>query len=249
VTFGPDELDSFRRYIESTAGGYLRNIIREPRVTCSVCATPVDGFDRCYQCNRARGVVGIAQRVGSLTYAVAGTQSAHLMRGYKGHPPSEQHQAMVAILVATAVDGHTRCLERLSGQPVTHWATVPSLPARSGEHRLHALIQGFMSVPEVPLTAAVRVADPRAVKADHFTVVAELPESSHVLLIDDTWTSGGHAQSAAAALTAAGAGSVSVLVVARWIEPTFGNNKEFVSRRLTADYNASICPWTAGACP
>ncbi|MFM9611544.1 hypothetical protein ACSCBZ_37315 [Streptomyces niveiscabiei] len=37
----------------------------------------------------------------------------------------------------------------------------------------------------------------------------------NVLLIDDTWTTGNHAQSASAALKAAGAGSVAVVVLGR----------------------------------
>ena len=62
------------------AGGYLRNVIRQPRITCRVCAAPVDGFDRCWRCAQARHIAGVADMVAPLTYAIAGTPSAALVR-------------------------------------------------------------------------------------------------------------------------------------------------------------------------
>jgi adenine/guanine phosphoribosyltransferase-like PRPP-binding protein len=74
------------------------------------------------------------------------------------------------------------------------------------------------------------------------------PES-HVLLIDDTWATGGHAQSAVLALRKAGAAQVSVLVVARWLKEDYGDNKRFIAELANRDYDPSICPWTGGQCP
>lgn len=54
-------------------------------------------------------------------------------------------------------------------------------------------------------------------KDDHFTVTSNNADGRHVLLIDDTWTSGGHALSATLALRASGADQISVLVLARWL--------------------------------
>jgi adenine/guanine phosphoribosyltransferase-like PRPP-binding protein len=76
-----------------------------------------------------------------------------------------------------------------------------------------------------------------------------LPQGSHVLLIDDTWASGGHAQSAVLALRAAGASRVSVLVVARWLKEDYGENKQFIVDLANCDYNPLICPWTGTDCP
>src|ERR1700751_5460924 len=53
------------------AGGYLRNVVRPPPITCRVCAAPVDGFDRCWRCDRARRIGGVADVVAPLTYAIA----------------------------------------------------------------------------------------------------------------------------------------------------------------------------------
>jgi hypothetical protein len=67
--------------------------------------------------------------------------------------------------------------------------------------------------------------------------------------MDDTWTSGGHAQSAVLALRKAHAAYVSVLVVARWVKEDFGDNAKFLRSLSDRDYDPDICPWTGGACP
>lgn len=45
----------------SRAGGYLRNPVRQDRVTCAVCTTPVAGYERCYRCNGHRVYEGLAE--------------------------------------------------------------------------------------------------------------------------------------------------------------------------------------------
>ena len=45
-----------------------------------------------------------------------------------------------------------------------------------------------------------------------------------VLLLDDTWTTGANAQSAAAALRRAGAAAVAVVAIGRHINPEWGSN-------------------------
>ncbi len=70
-----------------------------------------------------------------------------------------------------------------------------------------------------------------------------------MLLIDDTWAMGGHAQSAVLALRKAGAGRVSVLVVARWLKEDFGDNARALRDIAARDYDPAICPWTGAGCP
>jgi hypothetical protein len=121
------------------------------------------------------------------------------------------------------VNGH---VESLSSRLVTHWA-----------------------VTEVPLMAAANVQQPRAVNSEHFTCAVQLSQESHVLLIDDTWATGGHVQSAVLALRKAGAARVSVLVVGRWLKEDYGGNKMFIADLANCDYDPRICPWTGAGCP
>lgn len=235
--------------LTAIGGGYLRNPVRTRRVTCADCTTPVDGYKRCFACQSHHSRTGLADATAFLTYAVAGQKSGLVMRGYKASPPVAEHRQVVGLLLLVALEGHTQCIEALAASPVTHWAVVPSLPAKPYVHPLHGLVVGRAQGSEVPLVAAPSVPQPRVVNPDNFTCNVRIPGESHVLLIDDTWTSGGHAQSAVLALRKAGAVRVSVLVVARWLKEDYGDNKQFISDLATRDYDSSICPWTGGRCP
>ena len=76
-----------------------------------------------------------------------------------------------------------------------------------------------------------------------------LGREAHVLVLDDTWAGGGHAQSAAGALKMAGASNVSVMVLARWVRLDYGDNLAWARRTLTRDFDADTCPFTGGDCP
>ncbi|MCW2908037.1 MAG: hypothetical protein JWL68_2826 [Actinomycetia bacterium] len=249
----PDLVARLSAALVASAGGYLRNPVRRELVTCAVCATPVAGFRLCYQCQRRRGRTGLADATGFLAYAVAGQQSGYVMQGYKARPPVPEHRAIVTLLVLLGLARHAPCVKNAgaSGEapvPVTHWATVPSLPAQPGEHPLHAIVSRLAPGCEVTLAAADEVDYPRDLDAGHFRA-PPLPAGAHALLVDDTWARGGHAQSAVLALRAAGAARVSVLVAARWINADFGGNAAFIRGLADRDYDPAICPWTGAACP
>ena len=232
----------------ASAGGYLRNAVRQELVTCAVCATPATGFRLCYQCQRRRGRPGLADATGFLAYAVAGQQSGYVMAGYKARPPVPEHAAIVTLLVLLGLARHAGCAAQAGCVPVTHWATVPSLPATPGEHPLHAIVSRLAPGREAALAAAPEVEYARDLDPGHFRTAAPLPAGAHVLLVDDTWARGGHAQSAVLALRAAGAARVSVLVAARWINEDFRGNAAFVRGLADRDYDPAICPWTGAAC-
>jgi hypothetical protein len=242
-------LEKFRGVLERQAAGYLRNTIREAG-TCAVCCTPTGGYSQCTACRDHAQAFGaqLADLVAPIVYAVGGDQTGYVMRGYKSQRPVEEHVGIVAMVAMLGVGLHTACAGVLLDSPVTHWSTVPSLPAKPGPHPLRRLVHPAADGPEVTLAAAAAVSDARLVTPTHFSAPA-LPKDSHVLLVDDTWTRGGHAQSAALALRAAGASHVSVMVVARWVNPEFRDNAEWLRRRLTRDFDAYTCPWTGAGCP
>jgi hypothetical protein len=235
--------------LSTIAGGYLRNPVRAARATCADCLTPVDGYELCFGCRGHHARVGLADAIAFLTYAIAHQKSGHVMRGYKIPRPVTEHRQVVALLLLVALENHTRCAEILAGHPVTHWAVVPSLRAKPSVHPLRGLVAGRAKGTEVPLVAAAGVQQPRAINPDHFTCGSQLPRESHVLLIDDTWATGGHVQSAALSLRRAGAAWVSALVVARWLKEDYADNKSFIAGLADRDYNALICPWTGAGCP
>jgi hypothetical protein len=246
---GPAVAARLRATLVSIGGGYLRNPVRHRGVTCAGCLTPVEGYQLCFQCKGHRVHSGLGDAVAFLTYAVAGEKSGYVMRGYKARPAVAEHRMVVGLLLLLALDEHTGCAGTLAGTPVTHWAIVPSLPAKPGEHPLRSLVINHARGSEVELLATAKTSHPRELDPAHFASTARLPQRSHVMLIDDTWTSGGHAQSAVLALRNAGADTVSLLVVARWIKQDFAHNIEFVRQLAKHDFDPGVCPWTGGSCP
>lgn len=62
----------------------------------------------------------------------------------------------------------------------------------------------------------------RVQAADRFRAIRALG-GARVLVIYDTWTTGAHAQSASAALKAAGARTVAVVAIGRWFNPDYNS--------------------------
>lgn len=234
--------DDVRSYLIGSYGSVLMNTVRRPGLTCSVCATPVLGFPSCFRCGQDGRIPGLADAVGSVVYAVAGGQSHHLMRSYKWPRPVPQSRTAVFLLLWSTLALHLSCVSRITAREVTHWATVPSLPARPGEHPLHALAGRLLPHGEVSLSAApvVSAGGPRSVHPTHYRASA-LDDEPHVLVIDDTWTTGGHAQSAALALRSAGASTVSVLSVARHVDPAWAPTRQFLDGH-NPRFDPTTCP-------
>jgi hypothetical protein len=183
------------------------------------------------------------------------TQSGHLMRGYKNPAiRSGSHWQTVTLLAALGLVGHVECPGRLTGAPLSAWATVPSLPTKPDlpKHPLNDMVRTLARgrAVEVTLTGAATVSNPRAINAAHYTASSNAADQ-HVLVIDDTWTSGGHATSAALAVRAAGATHISVLVLARWLKLGWeATTPTWAQQRLTSpDFQPDVCPWTQGSCP
>jgi hypothetical protein len=242
--------DALSNHLVPLAGGYLRNIVRERFVTCAVCSTPVDGYEYCLTCKRHlnAGGLALADTVASLAYAIDGRQSGYTMYAYKAATPVRAAWQVVGLTTILGLLLHVECTGKLRGAPVTHWSTVPSLKGREGIHPIHQLVAPFAPGTEVPLTVA-STEQPRELSASHYQL-SQSVVGAHVLLVDDTWVSGGHAQSAALTLRNAGAAHVSLLTVARWLDPSFGNTDSFIRSKLQSpDYRPEICPWTGGSCP
>ena len=244
-------LDRLRSALVAKASGYLHNPVRRELVTCAVCTEPSLGCQLCYRCrrNRSQSRVRLADATAFLTYAVPGRQSGYVMRGYKARPPIGEHRTIVTLLAVLGLAQHSSCAERLLAAPITHWAVVPSLPARPGEHPLRPIVRTLAPGTELPLSATGSTPYPRSVDPQHFRAGAALRPGAHVLVIDDTWVGGGHAQSAVLAARHAGASHVSVLVLARWLSEDYGSNARFLADLAGRDYDPGLCPWTGAGCP
>lgn len=104
-----------RERLVAEVGGYLRNVVREPRVTCAVCATPIKPvFDLCLRCRRDQQEFGdaLADLVVPVCYAIRGRQSGYLMHSYKDlEAPVRHNQTLLSMLLLAALGLHGRCIE------------------------------------------------------------------------------------------------------------------------------------------
>jgi hypothetical protein len=235
-----------------TALGTFANVVHGVS-TCRTCATPVRGFELCWRCRRHRKIAGIADAVAPLDYAIGGTDSPATLSIYKNHPvraEREYRAQMIAELLTLAIRLHENCFSAVADVPVSVRTVIPSLTYRSGLHPLASITESIGMVTSRVLIPGGDARCDRRVRAGKFAEpAASLVTGRHVLVIDDVWTTGSNAQSAAVALRRAGAAAVSVLVVGRWLNPRDTLTQTFIASRLGIPYDPHLCPVAGGRCP
>ncbi|MET9099254.1 hypothetical protein [Streptomyces antibioticus] len=221
---------------------------------CQICrGTANAGYPTCWQCQKARDVLGegVADVVVPLSLALKGEQYANELWRYKNTAgPQQQHFRMgLAAVLWRFLALHEGCIAY--GCALAGFDTVTTVPSTSGRgyHPLRDMVAEIVGVTReryrdllTPTSDASALA--RAVSAERYMSSALWGES--VLLIDDTWTTGNHAQSASAALKAAGAGSVATVVLGRHLNVNYGDTAVYVEqarlRRFTWQ-SCAIRPW------
>ncbi|WP_063910032.1 ComF family protein [Herbidospora yilanensis] len=186
----------------------------------------------------------VADAVVPISYAVKGQQHAHALAAYKSTFPSKEVQTNLLNLLLLFLADHHGCVERAALVDTwTHVTVVPSTRGRQGEHPLRALIGSHLrAFPWVQLTANSRVpADLRAFHPDRFTAASPDLVGAHVLLLDDTWTTGARVQAAAYALKQAGASRVAAVVLGRHVNPGYGGWKPILNAIKDQPYRQEIC--------
>jgi predicted amidophosphoribosyltransferase len=219
---------------------------RHGRDVCKDCFNLTDGFSRCYACaHGGRPLDAMAP----ISYSVAGEQLHHALAGYKRLPQAAARRLVLelAAVLWRYLAAHERCLARALGRDAFAVATtVPSSERdRDQAHQLHRLVADFV-VPvrgryERLLERSDAVAIPHRYNADRYAARRTLDGES-VLLIDDTWTTGANAQSAAAALKAAGAETVAAVVIGRHVNRDWHHNDTHL-RSLTQPFEWDRCPF------
>lgn len=190
---------------------------------CASCRGPARrGYARCFHCGlHAESAPGLlADVVAPVAWAPKGSRLATDLWLYKsqrtGSP--EAGAALLAMLLVFLHDNAPGMWRTAASVP-TCACVVPSGRGRPGPHPLQALVHGCLALPWTALAARpgsdtwARALDPGRFRAPRPLAGAA------VLLLDDTWTSGGTAQSAAVALKRAGARWVAVVVLGRHLPP------------------------------
>lgn len=203
---------------------------------CEVChgapGVRYDGeyFDRCSSCHQTIGQVSRpVELVVPISLYEPRSQLHHVLRNYKDAQRAETRAELrtrAAALLYRFVANHAECIRGASGSDWDVVTSVPSSVNRVGRHPLERaidMIPGLADLYRAMLRPGpVRVSH-RAASDQGFEVVGDVDGES-VLLIDDTFTSGARAQSAASALQLAGANVVAMVPIGRYITPDFNEH-------------------------
>jgi predicted amidophosphoribosyltransferase len=213
------------------------NFMLSPRSglgVCVRCFNLTDGYDLCYACTQCDGAL---DAVAPISYSVAHEQLHHALASYKrlSGQVARRLALQLAAVLWRYLDAHEPCVSRAAGAESFSLVTaVPSGDRRRDERHPLASIVGELVAPtrdryeRLLHRSSVDVA-PRSFNPQKYLALRRLAGDA-VLLIDDTWTTGANAQSAAAALKAAGAGPVAVVVIGRHVNRDWHQN----DRRLRA---------------
>ena len=226
-------------------GNFMLGPRRGPAV-CPVCFDLVGDDGRCYSC--AHGGPPL-DAVAPISYSVAGEQLHHALVSYKrmwGEPARHFELGLAAVLWRHLA-AHEACLARAAGVGANEFAVVTTVPSSWRERaRIHPLQQlvGELVGPArgryTPVLERTEVpADAHRFSEAKYAARADLTGRS-ILLIDDTWTTGANARSAAAALKAAGAGAVAALVIGRHVNRGWHHNDRQL-RTLSQPFDWERC--------
>ena len=171
-----------------------------------------------------------------ISYSVAGEQLHHVLLYYKRGPKpvaAELGMQLAAVLWRFLAE-HERCVARTLGvrrparddgaveRPCTRRG-APAASARAGHRQTNpGRFRRLLRRTDRPAPAHVFC-------EERYVATAPL-DGEPVLLIDDTWTTGANAQSAAAALRLAGSGPIAAVVIGRHLNRHWGVNARRLER-------------------
>ena len=192
----------------------------------------------------------LADVVAPIGYAVRGGQLVGDLHRYKsdrfaGTPEAAAAAARLCGMLAAFLADHGNSVWALAGMPAgpAAVAVVPSGQGRLGAHPLVGMVRSCVDLPLVRLAIVPRATHTRGVNSS-WVSVGDPVAGADVLVVDDTWVSGGSAQSVAAALKMAGARRVAVVVLGRYVSPADPRSTAFIELARAADDRSSA--WLAG---
>jgi predicted amidophosphoribosyltransferase len=222
---------------------------------CGICFNFTAGYSRCYACAHGETWLDV---VAPISYSVAREQLHHALASYKrltGEIARRLGAELAAVLWRYLVQ-HEQCVARAAGTEAFELVTtVPSGDrGRDERHPLRRIVGEIVGPTrtrhERLLERSQLEVAPREFDREKFRTARAL-NGEAVLLIDDTWTTGSNAQSAAAALKSAGAGPVAAVVIGRHLNREWHENDRRL-RGITRPFDwdrCALCSATATAAP
>jgi predicted amidophosphoribosyltransferase len=223
------------------------NFMLTPRAgpgICYRCFNLTAGYEHCYACTHHDAVL---DAMAPISYSVAHEQLHHALASYKriGGTAGRRLAVQLAAVLWRYLARHESCVARAAG--VDEFPLVVTVPSgdssRDELHPLRWMVADLVGVTRDRHRRLLRRSSaevaPRAFSRGKYVAEASL-SGEPVLLIDDTWTTGANAQSAAAALKAAGAGAVAAVVIGRHVSREWHENDERLRALPGFDWNECV---------
>lgn len=232
----------------------MRNVLPAGPGICATCHCFIDsGYSHCYQCSH---VLDSLDLVVPITYSEGLGQMHTALANYKrALSPEARNFARVRLLAILwrFLELHEHCLTNTLGIVGFDLVTnVPSsTPTRDQRNQLRTIARACGPIRrryERLLIPAEGASDVRAFDPSRYLPQRSLTGES-VLLIDDTWASGVHAQSAGYALKQAGANKIGMVVIGRHVNPDWevgGQTSKAILDALPRSFDWETCAIHSG---
>jgi len=238
--------------LERVIRGAYRNVPAPAAGLCADCSAPTTSptFDRCVPCTayRSAGVPLARGGIVPLSWAPMDSQGYQDLRMYKEPAGTADQIARLRTMFALAFTRHSSCLVKPDSERPLGVAHVPSTSGtRVGEHPFSSLFMSMLSA-SVPRATAHYLGSGigsrnsrRALSPDQWEITLPSPDITRVLVLDDTWVSGGHAHSVASAFEQQGV-AARIIVLGRALDPSRNDHGGYLRAHAALPYDSAICP-------
>lgn len=221
--------------VEEITDPYMQAFTPPPPAGAGVCDichnAPFAGQTRCWSCQQTTGgVTHPVEHVVPISHYKLGQQLHTILKDYKRSQSATVRAQFLLVVAATLsrfLRDHGGHVAAAGGDQWDVITIVPSKRASGAPHALELAIQrsarlsrSYQSLLE-PWQPDFSAEAKRASSDRTYRARVAIDRGTRVLLIDDTFTTGATVQSAATALTLAGATVVGAVVVGRVIHPDF----------------------------
>lgn len=173
------------------------------------------------------------------------SQVHRILKNYKAssHPSQPTLRLQALAMLVHFFNLHSSCIASAAGGPWDAITTVPSTTGRSGQHPLALLVQRSRTIGHQYVEALVKgPADISNNNANDEGFIASRVSDRRVLIVDDTFTSGARAQSAASAITLAGGMTLAILPIGRYFNPSYtSDNQKYWARQTAIPFAWNVC--------
>lgn len=235
---------------------FLTRVLPPQPGVCVTCRQGTDNLRNCDACIQVLRTLGLGVvRVLPMALRLPRTQLRNMTFQYKDPSLDSENRKNAQYALSTFAGrfllAHEACLAAEAGLgrfDIVTWVPASAVNARSNSP-VEDLLRGSPWAARAgnadrlvsTLHDPGRVGTTREPRVDRYDVLQDV-RGRRVLLVDDTWTRGGHALSGVRALLDAGAESVAVCVIGRHFDPGYSAATEAYFREASRiGFEASRC--------